>query len=224
MKTLLGYKVGMTQIIEDNGTVVPVTVIQLGPCHVTQVKTVESDGYDAVQLGFGEVKQKRLTKGQQGHLGLLKTDSKHPRRKDGNGVPAVRHLREVRTSETADYEQGDVLKVAETFSAGERVDVIGKTKGRGFTGVVKRHGFSGGPKTHGQSDRHRRPGSIGATSGTARVIKGLRMAGHSGDERFTALNLEVVKIDPNNNLLAVKGSVPGPKGGFVVVRASVKSK
>lgn len=224
MKTLLGYKVGMTQIIEADGTVVPVTVIKLGPCHVTQIKTVENDGYDAVQLGFGEVKQSRLTKGQQGHLGLLKSDSKHPKRRDIKGIPAMRHLREVRTSETAGYKLGDVLKVENTFSAGEHVDVIGKTKGRGFTGVVKRHGFSGGPKTHGQSDRLRRPGSIGATSGTARVIKGLRMAGHSGDQKFTSLNLVVAKIDPEMNLLAVKGSVPGPKGGFVVVRSSVKSK
>lgn len=222
MKTLLGYKVGMTQVIEDDGTVVPVTVLQAGPCYVTQVKTGNSDGYDAVQMGFDVGKERRLSQGQRGHLGLLKSDKKHPKRKANRGIPAVRHLREFRTNEAESYEIGQTLTV-EQFAQGEQVDVTGKTKGRGFTGVMKRHGFGGGPKTHGQSDRARAPGSIGATSGMSRVHKGMRMAGRSGNERYTSMNLEVVRIDAEQNLIAVKGSVPGAKGGLVIIRSSVKS-
>ena len=223
VKALLGYKVGMTQLIEEDGTVVPVTIIQAGPCYVTQIKSQDSDGYAAVQLGFDEVKENRLTKGEQGHLGLLKAGKKKARRKQNFGVNALRHLREVRTSNPEQYELGQAITV-ETFTPGDRVDISGQTKGRGFTGVVKRHGFRGGPKTHGQSDRWRAPGSIGGTSGMARVIKGLKMAGRSGSERFTSLNLEVVRIDPERSLVAVKGSVPGAKGGLVMVRESVKRK
>lgn len=222
MKTLLGYKVGMTQVIEDDGTVVPVTVLQAGPCYVTQVKTGSSDGYSAVQMGFDEGKEKRLSKAQRGHLGLLKKDKKRPNRKANNGIPAVRHLREFRTSDTNSYEVGQTLTV-EQFEQGEKVDVTGKSKGKGFTGVMKRHGFGGGPKTHGQSDRGRAPGSIGATSGMSRVRKGLRMAGRSGNARYTSMNLEVVRIDAEQNLIAVKGSVPGAKGSLVVIRSAVKS-
>jgi large subunit ribosomal protein L3 len=221
MKGLLGTKVGMTQIIDDEGVVSPVTVIQAGPCFVTQVKVTKSDGYNAVQLGFGEVKEQRLSRAQRGHLGLLKTDDKHPKRKASKDVPAVRHLREIRTRGAGDYEVGQVLTV-EQFEAGDRVDVVGKSKGRGFAGVVKRHGFGGGPKTHGQSDRMRAPGSIGATSGMSRVIKGLRMAGRMGNDRVTSQNLEVVRIDPERNLIAVKGSVPGAKGGLVMIRDAAK--
>lgn len=221
MKALLGYKVGMTQIIQEDGKAVPVTIVQAGPCYVTQVKTNSSDGYDAVQIGFSETKERRLTRGELGHLGRLKKDDKHPHRKANNGIPAVRHLREIRTKSVADYEVGQALTV-EQFDAGERVDISGKTKGHGFTGVVKRHGFRGGPKTHGQSDRWRAPGSIGATSGMARVIKGLRMAGRSGNEKMTSQNLEVVRIDPERNLIAVKGSVPGAKGGLVLIREARK--
>lgn len=223
MKGLLGKKVGMTQIIAEDGVVTPVTVIQAGPCFVTQVKTQGHDGYSAIQIGFGEVKESRLTRGQQGHLGLLKPGKKGVRRKKSSGIPATRHLREFRTGKTTDYQVGQVLTV-EQFNPGERVDVVGKSKGRGFAGVVKRHGFRGGPKTHGQSDRWRAPGSIGATSGMSRVIKGLRMAGRMGNERVTSQNLEVVRIDPERNLIAVKGSVPGAKGGLVVIRDAAKGR
>lgn len=221
MKGLLGLKIGMTQVFDDDGVVTPVTVIQAGPCFVTQVKVEETDGYNAIQVGFGEVKEKRLTRGQRGHLGLLKVDEKHPHRKKDQGIPAVRHLREFRTKEAGNYDVGQKLTV-EQFEIGDRVDVTGKTKGRGFAGVVKRHGFGGGIKTHGQSDRHRAPGSIGATSGTAHVFKGKRMPGHMGSVRHTSQNLEVARIDPERNLIAVKGSVPGAKGSFVVIREAAK--
>ena len=221
MKGLLGVKLGMSQIFEDDGSVTPVTIIQAGPCYVTQVKTEENDGYTAVQVGFGDVKENRLTGGQKGHLGLLKTDNKHPQRKGDQGIPPLRHLREFRTKDVAEFELGQALTV-ELFTEGDYVDVVGKTKGRGFAGVVKRHGFGGGIKTHGQSDRHRAPGSIGATSGTAHVFKGKRMPGHMGNVRYTSQNLKVVRIDADNNLIAVKGSVPGTKGGLVVIQVAAK--
>jgi large subunit ribosomal protein L3 len=221
VKGLLGIKVGMAQVFDEHGTVTPVTVIQAGPCYVTQVKTKDTDGYDAIQLGFGAVKEKSLTKGQKGHLGLLQSDKKHPQRKKNLGVSAVRYLREFRTKNVPNYKMGQELTV-EQFSPGEHVDVVGTTKGRGFAGVVKRYGFGGGIKTHGQSDRHRAPGSIGATSGTAHVFKGKKMPGRMGNERFTAQNLEVVQIDSEKNLIAVKGSVPGSKGSFVVIRDAAK--
>ena len=221
MKGLLGVKLGMTQVFDDNGFVTPVTIIQAGPCYVTQVKTTDSDGYNAVQVGFGDTKENRLTGGQKGHLGLLKSNKKHPHRRTSDGVPAVRHLREFRTKEAASYEVGQALTV-EQFSEGDLVDVTGKTKGRGFAGVVKRHGFGGGIKTHGQSDRWRAPGSIGSTSGVSRVFKGKRMPGRIGGERLTAQNLQVVRIDSEKNLLAIKGSVPGVKGGLVLVREASK--
>jgi large subunit ribosomal protein L3 len=221
MKGLLGFKVGMTQVIDEVGAVSPVTIIQAGPCFVTQVKSIETDGYDAVQMGFGDVKEQRLTGGQKGHLGLLKRDEKHPNRRKFTGVPAVRHLREFRTARASEYNIGDTLTVQQ-FEAGERVDVVGKSKGRGFAGVMKRHGFSGGPRTHGQSDRARAPGSIGATSGMSRVIKGKKMPGRMGNARKTSQNLEVVSIDPERHLIAVKGSVPGAKGGLVTIRNAAK--
>lgn len=223
MKALLGYKLGMTQLIEQDGTVVPVTVIQAGPCYVTQLKSKDNDGYNAVQIGFDEVREKRLSQAEKGHLGLLKTDKNHPQRKNSFGAPALQHLREYRTDDLDDYELGQALTV-ETFTPGDRVDVTGRTKGKGFTGVVKRYGFRGGPKTHGQSDRHRAPGSIGSTSTVARVIKGMRMAGRSGNERFTAQNLEVIRIDPERHILAVRGAVPGSKGGLVMVSTSAKAQ
>ena len=225
MKGLLGVKVGMTQVFDEKGVVSPVTVIQAGPCFVTQVKKSDGkDGYEAVQLGFGETKERRLTRGQLGHLGVLKADQKHPnRKKNESNIPVVRHLKEFRTGDgdAAEYAVGQVLTV-EQFTVGERVDVSGKTKGRGFTGVVKRHGFRGGPKTHGQSDRWRAPGSIGSTSGMGHVIKGLRMAGRMGNDRYTSANLEVVRVDPERNLIAVKGAVPGAKGGLVIIREAAK--
>jgi large subunit ribosomal protein L3 len=182
------------------------------------VKTEDSDGYTAVQIGFSEVKEKRLSKGQQGHLGLLK---KGRGRKKGQDIPALRYLREFRSKDVADHTVGQTLTV-EQFEVGERIDVSGKTKGKGFAGVVKRYGFGGGIKTHGQSDRWRAPGSIGGTSGTARVFKGKRMPGRMGNDGYTAQNLEVMRIDAERNLLAVKGAVPGSKGSLVVIRKAAK--
>jgi len=220
VKGLLGIKLGMSQVFDDAGVVTPVTIVQAGPCYVTQVKIEDTDGYEAIQVGFGETKNGRLTKGQQGHLGLLKKDKKHPHRKQSD-IPALQHLREFRTKKATEYEVGQELTV-EQFETGDRVDVAGITKGRGFAGVVKRWGFRGGPKTHGQSDRWRAPGSIGATSGTGHVFKGKKMGGHMGNERFTAQNLQVIKIDSEKNLLAIKGSVPGHKGSLVIVRDAAK--
>jgi large subunit ribosomal protein L3 len=208
----------MAQVFDGKGVVTPVTLIQAGPCYITQVKTEESDGYTAVQLGFSEIPEKRLTKGQQGHLGLLK---KGRGRKKGQNVPALRYLREFRAKDAADHTVGQTLTV-EQFEIGERIDVTGKTKGKGFAGVVKRYGFGGGIKTHGQSDRWRAPGSIGGTSGTARVFKGKRMPGRMGNDRYTAQNLEVMRIDTERNLIAVKGAVPGAKGSLVVIRQAAK--
>lgn len=221
MKSLIGVKVGMTQVIDEKGVVTPVTVIQAGPCYITQVKTLTKDGYEAIQVGFGDTKTQRLTKGEQGHLGLLKTDKKHPRRKKSADIKPVKHLREFRTKTASNYSVGQVLTV-EQFQIGENVDVTGQSKGRGFAGGVKRHGFRGGPKTHGQSDRHRAPGSIGSTSGIGHVFKGLSMAGHMGDERHTSQGLEVMRIDPERHLIAVKGSVAGTKGGLVIIRDAAK--
>lgn len=223
MKGLLGIKVGMTQLIDEDGVATPVTIVKAGPCYVTQVKTEETDGYNAVQVGFGEVKEKALTRGQKGHLGILPTDGKHPERKtiEGDAIPAVRYLREFRMEDAAEYSIGQQLTVTE-FEIGQTVDVTGKSKGKGYAGVVKRHHFAGGPKTHGQSDRHRAPGSIGATSTTARVFKGTRMAGRMGNERKTVQNLKVMRIDEERNLIAIKGPVPGTKGGLVMIRAAVK--
>ena len=208
LKGLLGKKIGMTQIFDDNGAAIPITVIEAGPCYVTQVRDVETDGYTAVQLGFGEVKPKRLTGGQLGHL-------------KRNDLPPLRYLREFRTKKDAEINPGDPVSVT-VFEVGDHVDVIGTSKGRGFAGVVKRHGFSGGPKTHGQSDRQRAPGSIGATSGTARVFKGKRMPGHMGNRRVTSQNLKVVLIDEERNLIGVRGAVPGPKGGLLVIKEARK--
>ena len=218
MKGLLGRKVGMAQVFDESGVVTPVTIVEAGPCYVTQVKTDETDGYTAVQLGFEEVLEKRLSKGQQGHLGRLK---KGKGRKKGQDIPALRHLREFRTKDVSEYAVGQTLTV-EQFEIGERVDVTGKTKGKGFAGVVKRYGFGGGIKTHGQSDRWRAPGSIGGTSGTARVFKGKRMPGRMGNDMLTAQNLEVMRVDSEKNLLAIKGSVPGAKGSLVIIRKAAK--
>ena len=207
LKGLIGKKIGMTQIFDDNGTAIPVTVIEAGPCYVTQIRKVETEGYAAVQLGFGETKPKRLTGGQLGHL-------------KRNDLPPLRYLREFRTKD-AELNEGDQLTV-EVFEVGDHVDVTGTSKGRGFAGAVKRHGFRGGPKTHGQSDRQRAPGSIGATSGTARVFKGKRMPGHMGNRRVTSQNLKVVLVDPERNLIGVRGAVPGPKGGLLVIKEARK--
>jgi len=207
MKGILGKKAGMTQIFDDSGEVIPVTIIEAGPCYVTQIKTEQKDGYQAIQLGFGE--SKRLSKPQRGHL---------PR-----GVPAVRYLREIRVDDASEYEIGQKVD-AGIFSPGEMVDVTGTSKGKGFAGVMKRHHFGGGPATHGQSDRARAPGSIGSTSTPGRVFKGMRMAGHMGNQRCTVQNLEVVLVDPERNVLAVKGAVPGSKGGLVTIKNAGKGR
>jgi large subunit ribosomal protein L3 len=205
MKGIIGKKVGMTQIFDETGNAVPVTVIEAGPCYVTQVRTADRDGYVAVQLGFEETKPKRLTQGQLGHL----------RR---NNLPALRYLREFRLRNgDVDVEEGQEIKV-DVFEQGERVDVIGTSKGRGFAGTIKRHGFSRGPKTHGQSDRERSPGSIGMCATPGRTLKGKRMAGRMGNQRVTMQNLEVVVVDPERNLLAVRGSVPGARNGVVLIK------
>jgi large subunit ribosomal protein L3 len=206
MRGMIGKKVGMTQVFDEQGNVVPVTVIEAGPCYVTQIRTGERDGYTAVQLGFEETKPSRITKGQLGHL-------------QKNNLPALRILREFRVpnGDAADLEEGAEIKV-DLFEKGEKIDVIGITKGRGFAGTVKRHGFNRQPKTHGQSDRERAPGSIGMCAAPGRTLKGQRMGGRMGNDRVTMKNLEVVVVDPEKNLLAVKGSVPGAKGGIVVIK------
>jgi large subunit ribosomal protein L3 len=208
MRGILGKKVGMTQIFNEQGEVVSVTVIQAGPCFVTQCKQEDTDGYRAVQLGFEETKEKHLSGGQWGHLRQ-------------NNLPPLRYLREIPMSDGEEYEVGQKINVG-IFRVGERVDVTGASKGKGFAGVVKRHGFRGGPKTHGQSDRHRRPGSIGATTSPGRVFKGMRMAGRMGGELVTVQNLEVIVVDSRRNLLAVKGGVPGARGELLVIREARK--
>jgi large subunit ribosomal protein L3 len=237
LKGIIGKKVGMTQVFSEDGAAIPVTVILAGPCWITQVKTEDKDGYSAVQLGFEEVAagiddeekrerrvERRMTKPQRGHLGLLEPSTKHPERKRfANPVPPLRYLREFRVNDVDGFEEGQKITV-EVFEEGERVDVVGTSKGKGFAGTIKRHNFKRQPKTHGQSDRERAPGSIGATSTPGRVFKGMRMAGRMGGNRVTSLNLEVVVIDADRNLLAVKGSVPGAKGGLVTVSPTVKGR
>ena len=207
LKGLIGKKVGMTQIFDDAGSAIPVTLIEAGPCYVTQIRLPEQDGYSAVQLGFDETKPKRLTGGQLGHL-------------KRNNLAPLRFIREFRVKDP-DVKEGDPLTV-EVFELGERVDVVGVSKGKGFQGGMKRHGFRGGPKTHGQSDRQRSPGSIGSTTSPGRVYKGTRGPGHMGTDRVTAQNLKIVLIDPERNLLAVNGAVPGPKGGMVLINLARK--
>lgn len=205
---ILGRKLGMTRIFDERGVATPTTLIEAGPCYVTQVRTPERDGYQAVQLGFGETR--KLNKPERGHLKKL------PRE-----VPGLRVLREVPASDVSELQPGARIDVG-FLKPGDLVDVEGVSKGRGFAGVVKRHGFAGGPKTHGQSDRWRAPGSIGSGTTPGRVLKGLRMAGHMGAERVTVKNLRVVRVDPERNLLAVRGAVPGPNGGVVVIRKRVE--
>jgi large subunit ribosomal protein L3 len=209
LKGLIGKKVGMTQIFDENGAAIPVTLIEAGPCYVTQVRLPEMDGYSAVQLGYEEVKQKRLTSGQLGHL-------------KRNNLPPLRFLREFRQKEP-DVKEGDKLTVEAVFNVGEAVDVIGVSKGKGFAGAVKRHHFSGGPKTHGQSDRHRAPGSRSSGTTPGRVYKGSRGPGHMGDDRVTSQNLKVVLVDADRNLLGVRGAVPGPRGGVVTIKEARKT-
>jgi large subunit ribosomal protein L3 len=223
MKGLLGRKLGMTQIFNESGEVEPVTVIEAGPCYVTQIRSKDKEGYASIQIGFDSPKRAtKLSKGERGHLGLLKTDDKHPKRRIlASEVPALKHLRELRAKPDEGYTEGQRLTV-ELFTLGERVDVIGTSKGRGFAGLVKRHGFSGGPRTHGQSDRTRTSGSIGPGTTPGKIHKGKRMAGHFGVDRVTSQNLVVVLVDAERNLIGVRGSVPGPNNGLVVVRETRK--
>ena len=207
-KGIIGKKIGMTQIFDENGNVIPVTVIQAGPCAVTQKKTVETDGYNAVQLGFGTVKEKHLTKAEVGHFNKA-------------GTEFQKHLKEFRLDDVSALNVGDVI-TADTFAAGDKVDVTGMTKGRGYTGVIKRWNHHHLRMTHGTGPIHRQPGSMGVID-PARIFKNKKMAGQYGNEQVTILNLKVVKIDAEKNLIAVKGAIPGAKDGIVFIRDSVKA-
>jgi large subunit ribosomal protein L3 len=208
MKGLLGKKVGMSQLFDESGNLIPVTLIEAGPCYVTQIRKPKREHYSAIQLGFGEAKPKRLTGGQLGHL-------------KRNDLPPVRYLREFRVKAAEDLKEGDKLTV-DVFSIGDHVDIIGVSKGKGFAGGIKRHGFNRQPKTHGQSDRERAPGSHGSTTTPGRVFKGSRGPGHMGSARVTAQNLRIELVDAERNILAVRGSVPGARGGLVMIKEARK--
>lgn len=208
MKTIIGKKIGMTQIFDETGKVIPVTVIEAGPCVVAQVKTVETDGYNAIQLGFGDVKESKLNKPERGHFAKA-------------GLANKKHLREFRVEDFGDLTVGSEIK-ADAFEAGDKIDVQGTTKGKGFQGVIKRHGQSRGPMGHG-SMYHRRPGSMGPTSTPGRVFKGKKLPGHMGRVTVTIQNLDVVKVDMDKNVILIKGSVPGAKGAILKLRKSVKA-
>lgn len=206
LKGLIGKKIGMTQIFDEHGVAYPVTIIEAGPCYVTQVRNQDRDGYAAIQLGFSEVHPKKLSAGELGHLKVSE-------------LPPLRFIREFRTKEAANI--GDKVTV-DVFAVGERVDVVGTSKGKGFAGAVKRHHFGGGKKTHGQSDRHRAPGSRSSGTTPGRVFKNARGAGHMGNDRVTVQALKVVLVDAERNLLGVNGAVPGGKGGLVVIKEARK--
>lgn len=206
-KAILGKKIGMTQIFDENGKVIPVTAIEAGPCTVIQIKTVDNDGYQAVKLGFGEVKENKLTKPKKGEFAKA-------------NITPKKHLREFRLEEIS-YNVGDEIK-ADIFAAGDAVDITGTSKGKGFQGVIKRHGQSRGPMGHG-SMYHRRPGSMGSTSTPGRVFKGKRLPGHMGTNTITIQNLEVVSVDLDKNVILVKGSVPGANGAILKIKSSVKA-
>lgn len=207
-KGILGKKVGMTQIFNEVGIAIPVTVVEAGPCMVVQKRTPENDGYVAIQLGFGEKRENLLNKPAKGHLAKA-------------GVRPVRFLRELKIEDLDAYQVGQEIK-ADIFAEGEKVDVVGTSKGKGFAGGIKRHNFQRGPMAHG-SKYHRRPGSS-AAKGPARTFKGRKLPGHFGVDRVTVQNLEIVKVDPERNLIAIKGAVPGPRGGLLLVKNSVKAK
>ncbi len=208
-KGIIGKKLGMTQIFAEDGTVIPVTVIEAGPCYVTQKKTVETDGYNAVQLAFEDLREKLVNKPSAGHFKKA-------------GVSAKRHLKEFRLEDISALNLGDVV-AADTFASGDKVDITGITKGHGFSGVIKRWNAHHLRMTHGTGPVHRQPGSMGANSTPSRIYKNKKMAGQYGNEQVTVLNLEVVKVDTEKNLIAVKGAVPGAKGGIVFIRDSVKA-
>ncbi len=209
MKGIIAKKIAMTQIFTEEGKAVPVTVVEAGPCMVTQIKTVEKEGYAALQLGFGAVKEKKLSRPQKGHF-------------ESKDLEPRRHLAELRVDDPSGYSLGQEITV-DIFSKGDRVDVTGKSRGKGFAGVIKRHNFRGGPGSHG-AHFHRAPGAIGACATPSRVFKGTRMPGRMGADRVTAINLEVVDVKSERNFLLLKGSVPGPDGGLLVIRESVKSR
>ncbi len=206
VKGILGRKIGMTQVFDDQGHAIPVTVVEAGPCRVAQIKRPETDGYSAIQLAFGN--SKRLNKPAAGHLAKA-------------GLDGAKHLVELRIDDMAGYELGSEIK-ADIFEEGEVVDVIGVTKGKGFAGPMKRHHFHGLSASHGTERKHRSPGSIGACATPARVFKGTRMAGHLGHRRVTTLNLRIIKADPERNLLLIRGAIPGPRGALVMVRSAIR--
>jgi large subunit ribosomal protein L3 len=209
VKGILGAKLGMTQVW-DNNRVVPVTVVQAGPCVVTQVRTPDKDGYSAVQLAYGAIDPRKVNKPEAGHFAV-------------SGVAPRRHLVELRTTDASEYTLGQEVTV-ETFEPGQVIDVTGKTKGKGFAGVMKRHGFHGLRASHGVERKHRSPGSIGGCATPGRVFKGVKMAGRMGGVRFTVQNLTIQAVDPEQNLILVKGALPGPKGGLVLIRTAAKAK
>ena len=208
-KAIIGKKVGMTQIFDENGKVIPVTVVEAGPCVVTQKKTTQTDGYSAVQLGFGDIAEKKLSKPEAGHLKKA-------------GVEAMKHLKEFKLENAAEMNVGDVVK-ADTFAAGDWIDVTGITKGHGYQGVVKRHGAHRTDMTHGGGPVHRHAGSMGASSHQSRIFPGKIGAGQMGNEQVTIENLEVVKVDAELNMIVIRGAIPGPKGGLVYLRNTVKT-
>lgn len=208
-KAIIGKKIGMTQIFDESGKVIPVTVVEAGPCVVSQKKTVETDGYDALQIGFGDLRPKLVNKPMKGHF-------------DKSDVAPKRVLKECRFEDVNAYNVGDIIK-ADVFEAGEQVDVIGTSKGKGYAGVIKRWNFGRLKETHGTGPVVRKGGSIGACSDPSRVFKGKKMSGHLGVEQVTVQNLKVAKVDAENNLIAIKGAIPGPNGGTVLIRNSVKA-
>ena len=208
-KAIIGKKVGMTQIFDESGKVIPVTVVEAGPCVVTQKKTIETDGYEAVQLGFEDIKESKLTKPEAGHLKKA-------------GVEAKKHLKEFRLESAADMNVGDVVK-ADTFAAGDWIDVTGISKGHGYQGVIKRHGAHRTDMTHGGGPVHRHAGSMGASSHQSRIFPGKIGAGQMGNEQVTIENLEIVQVDAELNMIVIRGAIPGPKGGLVYIRNTVKN-
>ncbi len=210
MKAILGEKVGMTQIFDDEARAIPVTVIKAGPCHITQIRTSETDGYTAVQISYGEIAKKNVNKPSEGHFAKA-------------GVTPTRHLVELRVDDVSGYELGQEITVGEVFAKGGKADVSGVSKGKGFQGVIKRHNFSGQSASHGVHKVHRAPGSIGACATPARVFKGKKLPGRMGGEKTTILNLAIVGVDIERDLLLLRGAVPGPKGSLVLIREAVKN-
>jgi len=210
MKAILGQKLGMTQIFDDDARAIPVTVVKAGPVHVVQIKTMVTDGYNAIQISYGEMRQGQANKPASGHYAKA-------------GVAPARHLVEVKVDDPAEFSVGQEIKVEEMFEVGTKADVAGVSKGKGFAGVMKRHNFKGQSASHGVHKTHRAPGSIGACATPARVFKGMKMAGRMGGEKVTTLNLEVAGVDVERGLLLLNGAVPGPKGSIVLVREAVKA-